>query len=187
MRKTLARGERAEGFGEAFEILTRHDPGPVVEFLVAWMNPNQDWRDKDRGYALGSKFAWRCGKDRQKHLAALAGAKDPFIRVAGAVYLCFDDTEAGTAALKRMTKVNDDAGAWAALTLASRGHKDAVPRALEALREPRSADPRSLGGMADVPHRNLQKRIVLLSNSARAGAPHSRRARQPSELFRCLS
>lgn len=47
-RRTLARGERAEGFGEAFEILTRHDPGPVVRFLVAWMNPNQDWHDRDR-------------------------------------------------------------------------------------------------------------------------------------------
>ena len=88
--------------------LTRHDPGPVVEFLVAWVNPNQDWRDKDQGYAFGSYFAWRCGKDRRKHLAALSEAKDPFIRVAGAVYLCFEDLEAGTAALKRATAESGD-------------------------------------------------------------------------------
>ena len=145
LRRTLARGEKAEGFGEAFETLTRHDPGPVVEFLVAWINPNQDWRDKDRGYALGSYFAWRCGKDRQKHLAALSEAKDPFIRVAGAVYLCFEDADAGTAALKRMTEVDGDPGAWAALTLARRGHKDAVPRALEVFRDLAPAERRTAG------------------------------------------
>ena len=187
LRRTLARGEKAEGFGEAFEILTRHDPGPVVEFLVAWMNPNQDWRDKDRGYALGSYFAWRCGKDRQKHLAAVSGAKDPFIRVAGAVYLCFEDAEAGTAALKRMTAVDGDAGAWAALTLARRGHKDAVPRALEVFRDLAPADRHSLGTMADVPHRNLQKRVlVLLSNSARAGGAPQPAPGQPASSFDSL-
>ncbi|HEV3165735.1 MAG TPA: hypothetical protein VGZ22_17030, partial [Isosphaeraceae bacterium] len=87
------------------------------EFLVAWKSPNQDWRDKDRGYTLGSFFAWRCGKDRRKHLASQSEARDPFIRVAGAVYLCFEDIEAGTAALKRTTAVEGDPGAWAALTL----------------------------------------------------------------------
>jgi len=184
-RRTLARGERAEGFGEAFAILTQHDPVPVVEFLVVWMNPNHDWHDKDRGYVLGSYFAWRCGKDRQKHLAALAGAKDPFIRVAGAVYLCFDDAEAGTAALKRMTEVNDDPGVWAALTLARRGHKDAVPRALEVFRDPAPTDRRSPGNMADVPHSNLQKRVlVLLSNSAQAsGVTQPLPPGQPASSF----
>jgi hypothetical protein len=188
LRRAVARGAEAEGFAEAFEILTRHDPGPVVEFLVAWMNPNQDSRDKDRGYALGSYFAWRCGKDRKKHLAAVSVAKDPFIRVAGAVYLCFEDSEAGTAALKRMTAVDGDAGAWAALTLARRGHKDAVPRALEVFRDLPPADRHSVGSMADVPHRNLQKRVlVLLSNSARAGgAPQPAPPGQPASSFDSL-
>ncbi len=168
-RKSLAGGEKAAGFGEAFETLTRHDPGPVVEYLVAWINPNQDWRSKDQGYVLGSYFAWRCGKDRKKHLAALSEAKDPFIRVAGAVYLSFEDATAGTAALSRLTAVDGDAGAWAALTLARRGRKDAVPRALQLFRELAPADQNAVS-MARVPHRNLQKRVLLLlSNSARAG------------------
>jgi hypothetical protein len=84
LKKTLALGERSEGFGEAFTTLTQHDPDAVVAFLRTWANPDQE-RDKDRGYAVGSYFAWRCGKDRRQHLAALSQAKDPFIRVAGAV------------------------------------------------------------------------------------------------------
>jgi hypothetical protein len=188
LRRTLARGEKAEGFGEAFMTLTRHDPGPVAQFLVAWTNPNQDWPSKDQGYGLGSYFAWRCGKDRRKHLASLSEAKDPFIRVAGAVYLCFEDVDAGTAALKRATAVDGDPGAWAALTLARRGHKDAVPRALEVFRDLAPVEREQTGGMAEVPHRNLQKRVlVLLSNSARAsGAAQPVTPGQPSSSFDSL-
>jgi hypothetical protein len=187
LRRTLARGENAEGFGEAFGTLARHDPGPVVEFLLAWINPNQDWRDKDRGYALGSYFAWRCGKDRRKHLASLSQARDPFIRAAGAVYLCFEDFDAGTAALKRTTTADGDPGAWAALTLARRGHKDAVPRALEVFRDLAPAGQEGVG-MEEVPHRNLQKRVlVLLSNSARAsGVPQPAPPGQPASSFDSL-
>jgi hypothetical protein len=188
LRSTLARGENAEGFGEVFQTLTRHDPGPVVEYLVAWVNPNRDWRDKDRSYGLGSYFAWRCGKDRKTHLAALSKAKDPFIRVAGAVYLCFEDVAAGTAALKWMTAVDGDPGAWAGLTLARRGHKDAVVRALEVFRDVAAPDQHSAGSMAEVPHRNLQKRVlVLLSNSARAGGtPQPVTPGQPAGSFDSL-
>src|SRR5207253_820998 len=102
----LSEGETAEEFGEAFDALTRHDPGRVAEYLIRWKNPKKDWRDVDRGYVLGSYFAWRCGKDRKVHLAALAGASDPFVRVAGAVYLCFEDADAGTAALKKLTALD---------------------------------------------------------------------------------
>ena len=112
LRKALAQGADAEGFGEALATLSRHDPGPVVKYLIAWINPNQGWRDEDRGYVLGSYFGVRCGKDRRKHFAALSEAKDPFIRVAGAVYLCFEDAIAGTAELKRMTAVDGDPGVW---------------------------------------------------------------------------
>jgi hypothetical protein len=186
LRRTLARGEKSEGFGEAFMALTRQDPGPVVEYLVAWTNTDQDWRrrDQDPGYGLGSYFAWRCGKERKKHLIALSEAKDPFIRVAGAVYLCFEDVAAGTAALKRMTSIDGDAGVWAALTLARRGQKDAVVRALEVFRDVTPAGQEPVG-MEEVPHRNLQKRVlVLLSNSARAGgAPQPAPPGQPPRSF----
>jgi hypothetical protein len=105
-----------------------------------------------------------------KHLSTLLSAKDPFIRVAGAVYLCFEDLEAGTKALVELSKLEDDPGVWAALTLARRGNKEAVPRAL-AVFQPRKGERAEEGGMAGVPHGNLQKRVlVLLSNSAKAGA-----------------
>jgi hypothetical protein len=173
LRAALAEGETADDFGKAFEVLTRHDPGAVAAHLIAWTNPNKDWRDVDRGYVLGSYFAWRCGADRKKHLAALSGAKDPFVRVAGAVYLCYEDAEAGTAALKKLTALEGDPGVWAALTLARRGDKTAVPRALEVFRELPKEQRDKQPGMAGVPHGNLQKRVlVLLSNSAQvAGAP----------------
>lgn len=84
-----------------------------------------------------------------------------------------------------MTEVNDDPGVWAALTLARRGHKDAVPRALDVFRDPAPTDRRSPGSMADVPHSNLQKRVlVLLSNSAQAsGAPQPLLPGQPASSF----
>ncbi|MBA4191106.1 MAG: hypothetical protein C0467_24235 [Planctomycetaceae bacterium] len=171
LRAAISEGEKADNFGEAFEVLTRHDPGAVAAYLVAWTNPDKDWRDADRGYVLGSYFAWRCGVDRKKHLAALAVAKDPFVRVAGAVYLCYEDVDAGTTLLKKLTALEGDPGVWAALTLARRGHKDEVARALEVFRELPKEQKIERGGMAGVPHRNLQKRVlVLLSNSAQAGA-----------------
>jgi hypothetical protein len=187
-KKALLRGERSGQFGAAFDVLTRHDPRPVAQYLVGWTNTAQDWHDKDRGYALGSYFAWRCGKDRQRHLAALAEARDPFIRVAGAVYLCFEDAQAGTAALERLTALDGDPGTWAALTLARRGHKDALRRALDVFKDLAPADRQPHGSMADVPHRNLQKRVlVLLSNSARAGGvPQPAPPGQPPSSFDAL-
>lgn len=169
-RKILAAGPGAEGFGEAFELLTRHDPGPVAEFLAGWKNPEADWRDADRGYVLGSYFAWKCGRDRAAHLAALTKAADPFVRVAGAVYLCFEDLDAGTAALKKLVALDGDPGAGAALTLARRGDREAVPRALRVYRDPPPGPPAERTGMSGVPHGNLQTRVlVLLSNAAQAG------------------
>lgn len=169
LRKTFADGVQSEDSAKAFELLTRYDPGPVADYLAVWKNPAQSGRDADMGYGLGSYFAWRCGKERRKHLSTLLGAKDPFVRVAGAVYLCFEDAESGMAALKGLTSLEGDPGVWAALTLARRGQKDAVPRPLEVFRAPPEEES-VRSGMADVPHRNLQKRLlVLLSNAARAG------------------
>jgi hypothetical protein len=169
-RKDFAAGPGTEEFGNACNGLTRHDPGVVVEYLLAWKNPNKEWHDADHGYVIGSLFAYQCGKDRKKHLTALLGAKDPYIRVAGAVYLCFEDLDAGKAELKKLTALEGDPGVWAALTLASRGDKDAVPRALEVFE---LLPQERLAPGIDKPsshHENLRKRVlVLLSNSARAG------------------
>ncbi len=130
-RRTLTTGERTDGFDQAQKILTLHDPAPVVIYLNNWTLEQKLWYDLDRGYILGSYFAFRCGKDRKKHLTALLDAKDPYIRVAGAIYLCYEDLDAGQAALKKLTELKGAPGAWAALTLARRGVKDAVSRALK--------------------------------------------------------
>jgi hypothetical protein len=149
--------------GEALETLTVHEPAAVVEYLQKWVNPEKHWADHDAGYSLGSYFAWQCGRDRKENLTRLLSAKDNFIRVAGAVYLCFEDRELGLQKLKELSGLEGDPGVWAALNRARRGDKSAVPRTLEVF---------STGGpsnMEGVPHRNLQKRlIVLLSNTAKA-------------------
>src|SRR5262249_40219233 len=131
-RKLLAAGEESAKFGTAFMKLTLHEPPPVTDFLVRWTSSDKERRDADRGYALGSWFASKCGKDRAQNLAKLLDAKDPNIRVAGAVYLCYDDADRGMKELKKLTALEGDPGTWAALTLARRGDKDAVPRALDA-------------------------------------------------------
>ena len=188
LREALAKGERGKSMGEAFEVLPKHDPGAMADYLIKWQNPNESWRDRDQGYVLGSYFAWKCGGDRKKHLTVLLGAKDPFIRVAGAVYLCFEDAEAGTRALGELSKLDGDPGVWAALTLARRGNKDAVPRALLVFK-PREDAGAEEGGMAGVPHGNLEKRVlVLLSNSAKAsGAPQPVLPRGEAERWEYLN
>lgn len=163
-RAAFARGDNDKKFGEAFELLTRHDPAPVVAYLKAWRNRDADWRDTDRGYIFGSYFAYRCGKEREANLLALTGAEDPFIRVAGAVYLTFENAALGASKLEELSKLPGDPGGWAALNLARRGHKSAVPRALELF-----SVAGARGHMSGVPHQNLQLRLLaLLSNSAAA-------------------
>jgi hypothetical protein len=91
----------------------------------------------------------------------LTNAKDPYIRVAGAVYLCFEDEKEGTRALARFASLPGDPGAWAALNLARRGDKAAALRALDVFRT------RSEITYTGQMHRDLQARLlVLLSNSA---------------------
>lgn len=162
MRSVLAAGPDSNQFGIAFESLTRYDPGTVAEYLVQWTNPQRNWSDTDYGYVIGSYFAQGCGRDREAHLQRLLQARDPFIRVAGAVYLAFENRALGMARLEEMSRLPGDPGAWAALNLARRGQKSAVPRALEMF-----ATSGTRGQMSGVPHENLQLRlIVLLSNSA---------------------
>jgi len=148
----------------AVAILARHEPATVADYLLTWKNPDRFWRDSDLGYVLGSLFAHYCGQDRALHLKTLLEAQDPFVRVAGAVYLCFEDEKAGMLALAGLKDLPGDPGVWAALNLCRRGDLGAVERMLEVF-----AKAGETGSMADVPHRNLQKRVqVLLSNSARA-------------------
>jgi len=131
-----------------------------LENLLKWEPDTKTERriERTRGYELGSSFAVRCQKDRVKSFKAMLAAKDPYIQVAGAVYLCFEDETAGKTELKKLMKLPGEPGGWAALTLARRGEKDALPRALDMLQESGSWHADSF--------RNQIR--VLLSNSAKA-------------------
>lgn len=149
--------------GEAFETLTTADCRSVVDYLV-------DWKAVDPrvggGYGLGSYLGWRCGTDRRANLLRLTTAKDPFIRVAGAVYLTFQDEKAGLKKLKQLAALPGDPGAWAAITLARRGDKASIPRALEVF------DAAADGTIAGEVREQLQGRLcVLLSNTRSTPAP----------------
>ena len=162
LRTVLSGETESPQFGEAFDVLTRHDPAPVVDFLIKWKNPEKDWPDTDKGYFIGSYFAALCGTEREIHLQKLLEARDPFIKVAGAVYLTIDNPPLGIKKLEQLMELPGDPGVWAALNLARRGHKAAMARALEVF-----ATSGQRGHMSGVPHENLQLRLlILLSNSA---------------------
>lgn len=164
LRTAIAVGTESPDFEEAFDVLTKHDPSSVATFLTTWKNPERQWQDTDAGYLIGSYFAWQCGKDRDQNLRTLLSAQDPFIRVAGAVYLTFEDRDFGFSKLQELMELPGDPGVWAALNLASRGNKNAVERALEVF-----STAGARGHMSSVPHENLQLRLlILLSNSAAA-------------------
>jgi hypothetical protein len=167
MRESLASDPTDEQFYKAFEVMTRYDPEPIADYLVRWVNPEKTWRDADYGYVLGSYFAWKCGKNREANFRKLLRAHDPFIRVAGAVYLYYENREEGGARLREFVNLPGDPGVWAAINLARRGDKSVMPRALDVLATA------GLSNMAGVPHLNLQKRVLtLLSNSAhKSGIP----------------
>lgn len=148
--------------GQAFELLCQHSPSSLVPFLTTWL-PSNDRRNQQFGYTLGSAFGHLCASDRIKHISSLLAANDEWIKVSAAVYLCFDDAKAGKEALSKLLTLQGDTGAWAAIVLASRGEKTAMPRALEVMAIPDDQ------GMSSMNHHNLQLRLrVLLSNVASA-------------------
>ncbi len=157
---------------QAFETLSVHDPEFVATYLTKWI-PGPDTRYDGEGYGLGSFFGWRCGRSRAAYMRRLLQAKDPYIRVAAAIYLSFENESEGVRTLRSFMELPGDPGAWAALNLARRGDKEAAYRALDSfLRLP---DPT----VYDRLHRNLQKRLlVLFSNSAAvSGVPQPERWR----------
>jgi len=153
---------RGGDFTRAFETLSIYDCDSLTNFLAhTWANLEESPFDADAGHALGSYLSWKCEGDRARHLRTLCRARDPFVRVAGAIYLSFEEKEEGLRQLREMTYLDGDPGAWAALSLARWGDKSSVARALEVFRTGSGAS--VAGGF----HRELQKRIlILLSRSA---------------------
>jgi hypothetical protein len=173
-RKALSNRE-SEEWEQAFVGLMRHDPAALVEMLLKWDSTKTEHRrERDMNHSLASHFAAECGKDREKNLSALLDAKDAWVRVAAAVYLCFENEDKGVAALKKLTTLQGIPGGWAALTLARRGHKDAVPRALE-LFPKKWTEEDEAENFSSVQQTLQNHLLVLLSNSAYAGkAPQYR-------------
>jgi hypothetical protein len=161
-RRLIATGD-LEKVSDTLEPLLESDPHPLALWLQRWSNRRKDWRSASLGYELGSWFGHFCKKDRAINLMTLLSAKDPFIRVAAAIYLTFDDEPAANKALAKLSDLPGDAGAWAALRRARSGDSRALQRALQVLSDPGEDN------MAEATHRNLQKRVLeLLSNSAAA-------------------
>ncbi|MBC8479589.1 MAG: hypothetical protein H8D46_03915, partial [FCB group bacterium] len=142
-------------FDQSFGLLSKYDPAFVIDFLLTW--ENQDRRLPYKGYKLGSTFAMLCENNRENYFRELLTAKDPYLQVTGAVYLTLDGHQDGIIELQRLTSLEGDAGAWAALNLARRGDKIAVDRILEVFNNE---------GYDNI---NLHQRVmILLSNSAAA-------------------
>jgi hypothetical protein len=161
LRKLLSSSEPHE-FYQAFPLLTRFDPGVVADHLLDWKTDFYSHGGDEAGYAVGSYFGFACEKDCKDHLVGLLTAKDPYIRVAAATYLTFYDEQRGVRALKKLCSLPGPPGAWAALNLARRGVKGAMPRLLKIFQVPPT------GSMDTVNERNLVRRTrVLLSNSAK--------------------
>jgi hypothetical protein len=144
--------------------LIAYDPTPIFLELQAWEPPANKigGRPTETTHAKASFAAHHCGVDREKHLKILLRAENPLIRTTGAVYLCFENEKLGKEELNRLTKLEGEAGAWAALTLARRGDKTAVPRLLEVF-----TGPLTINNKQTLFERNLcQQALVLFSNSA---------------------
>jgi hypothetical protein len=172
-RKHLEAPLRSSEFQTAFASLTQHDPGTVANFLVDWENQGTQWFADLLSYKLASYFAWASGGDRVSNLQKLAKGRDPFVRVAAAVYLCFEDEALGLPLLREYTQLPGDPGVWAALNLARRGDKSAVPRVIEGFApRPLPIEAAFARGTPEMKYGlgSLRKRaLILLSNSAKAG------------------
>jgi len=137
-----------------FETLTIYRPGLVAAYLCAKPPPQ-------RTFELASYFCCRCGVDRKRFLPMLLTSPDPWVKTAAAVYLYFENREQSIRYLADMTKFNGDPGVWAAVTLARRGDKNAMRRALQVFTAPCQPED-------EVVHRLLQRRVLaLLVNSCR--------------------
>ena len=152
---------------QALQVVTAVDPMSVSGYLLQWKPGQTVYDHATYGFVLGSYFGWQCPTNQERYLSALVQARDPYIQVASAIYRCFDDEEKGMAALRELTTIRGDAGAWAAITLVRRGDSRAMDRALEVFGA-FEWHPTYRG-----PHALLQEHLrILLSNAAKtSGAP----------------
>lgn len=149
------------------QLLILHDPDFLSEKLLTWSRTG-DRSMSDWTYGLVRDFCWNCGKDREAQFTKLQKAQDPFVRVMAAIYLCFENKESGLTHLKACSQLPGDEGAWAALTLARRGDKEALSRALQVFSPDEQAE-RATYNRTNLHYILQQRLMILLSNSAHAG------------------
>lgn len=142
------------------------DLGELIRDVGAWIGDGDYW--------LASEVCLNVPVDRARSLRPLFEARSRWVRVASAVYATLAQDPDAPAVLTQLSRLDGGPGAWAALTLARRGDRSAVPRLLEVFR---AAPDGESGERA----RLLERAQVLLSNAAaRAGVAQPPRFEEPS-------
>jgi len=117
---------------QAILLLSMHRPESMVKRLSTFEHSKNTHRIVKElvSYQLIRYFGMNCGTNRKHCLELLLESKDPIIRTGAAVYLCSEDLDQGMKTLEACAELPDVAGTWAAITLACRGQKSAMQRAL---------------------------------------------------------
>ncbi len=164
-RKTFLDNEWGPKRFEVFDLLVKHDPSLVADALLIWESLDKRGEVTELGYEISSAFCFRCGMDRTANFIKLLGAKDPYVRVAAAVYLCFEDKEAGARELLKLSKLPGISGDWVAVVRIERGDKEAMQRALTMLDPELHKDDNPYAYSA-LFHALRDRLLVVLSNTA---------------------
>jgi hypothetical protein len=164
-RQTFQSNEWGPKRFEVFDVLVKHEPAVVAEALLTWESLNKLGEVTEIGYEIGSSFCCLCGKDRVANFTKLLTARDPYVRVAAAVYLCFEDKKAGLHELKKLFDMPGIPGDWAATVMIERGDKQAMQRALTMLDPELHKDDNPY--VYSALYRAMRNRLlVVLSNTA---------------------
>lgn len=139
----LARGDQALPEARDSKSGRRFAPTPATEDQAALERtfrqrllhaPAKQDERAERFYTV-LRFCALCPEPRTKYLAELLESKEPFVQVAAAIHLGFEDRELGRMALLPRLDLPGDAGVWAALALVQYGERAAIPRLLRVFEE----------------------------------------------------
>jgi len=143
------------------------DLSELVRHVGGWIGDDDYW--------FASEVCLNVPADRARDLHPLFHARSRWVRVASAVYATLAEDPEAPAVLQQLSRLDGGPGAWAALTLARRGDRSAVPRLLEVFRS-------APDGESSRRARLLERAQVLLSNAAaRAGVPQPPQFEEPAE------
>lgn len=163
----LARGDQALPEERDPKWEPRSTPSPATEDQAALERtfrqllqhaPVKKAEQADLFYTV-LRFCALCPEPRTKYLGQLLESEEPFVQVAAAIHLGFEDRELGRVALLPRLELPGGAGVWAALALVQYGERAAIPRLLRVFDEGRS------GMISGAFHEAMIARVlVALSN-----------------------